>query len=108
MCAPAFSTGTSSSSPSLQLLLQLSEEAPIGALGDELLRACFDHPSLVKTEGIKAHRVLRVELPPLVIRQFLHGLQGVLVVLCVTIIYQEPSRALRVRHADVSGFENRT
>jgi hypothetical protein len=33
---------------SLQLLLQLIEEAPVGALGDDLLRARREHPSLLE------------------------------------------------------------
>ena len=32
---------------SLQLFLELVEKAPIGALGDELLWAQFDHPDLM-------------------------------------------------------------
>jgi hypothetical protein len=32
----------------LQLLLQLSEEAPVGALGDDLLGGALDHPGLVQ------------------------------------------------------------
>ena len=33
----------------LQLLLQLVEEAPVGALGHELLGAGLDHPELMQT-----------------------------------------------------------
>ena len=32
----------------LQLLLQRSEEAPVGPLGHDLLRGRFDHPDLVQ------------------------------------------------------------
>jgi hypothetical protein len=35
----------------LQLFLQLIEEAPVGALGDELLRTRRDHPDLVQAQG---------------------------------------------------------
>ena len=33
---------------SLQLLLELVEEPPVGALGDDLLRAGLDHPRLAQ------------------------------------------------------------
>src|SRR5215510_11592433 len=47
--------GTSLPPLPLQLLLQLIEEAPVGALGDELLRAALDHASLVQAQSIEAH-----------------------------------------------------
>src|SRR5947207_2760091 len=59
----------------LQLLLQLVEKAPVGPLGDNLLRARLDHPGLVQAQGVKAHRILGVILAPLAVGKLLHGLE---------------------------------
>ena len=53
---------------SLQFLLELVEEAPVGALRDELLRGRLDEPDFMQAQGEKAHRVFRVVLAPLAIR----------------------------------------
>ena len=42
----------------LQLLLQLVEEAPVGAVGDDLLGARLHHARLVQAERVEADRVL--------------------------------------------------
>jgi hypothetical protein len=52
---------------SLQLFLQLVEEAPVGALGDDFLGGALDHPHLMKAQGIEAHGVFGVILAPLII-----------------------------------------
>src|SRR5262249_21106811 len=52
---------------SLHLLLQLVEEAPVGALGDDLLRGRLQHADLVQAQGIEAHAVLGAVLAPLAI-----------------------------------------
>src|SRR2546422_656159 len=49
---------------SLQLLLQLIEEAPVGTLGNDLLWTAVDHAGLVQAEGIEAHCILRIILAP--------------------------------------------
>ena len=49
---------------SLQLLLQLVEEAPVGALGDDLLGARFDHPGLMQPEGVEADRIFGIVVSP--------------------------------------------
>src|SRR3989338_5066580 len=38
---------------SLQLLLQLVEEPPVGALGDDFLGRALDHPRLVQAERVE-------------------------------------------------------
>ncbi len=40
----------------LQLALELVEEAPVGAVGDELVRAGLDHADLVQAERVEAQR----------------------------------------------------
>src|SRR5262249_38814084 len=47
-----------------QLLLELVEKPPVGALRDDLLRAGFDHPGLVEVERSETDRVLGVVLAP--------------------------------------------
>src|SRR5262245_23557754 len=89
-CAPTCSTaleppavwGLVCRSPlSLQLLLQLVEEAPVGALGDNLLRGALEHPDLMEAQGVEPHGVLGVVLAPPAVRDLLHSLEGVVVVL---------------------------
>jgi hypothetical protein len=48
----------------LQLLLQLVQEPPVGALSDQFLRAGFDQPDLVQAQGVKAEGILRAGLAP--------------------------------------------
>src|SRR5262249_927899 len=59
------SASTCSTAPplALHLLLKLVEEAPVGALGDDLLRGTLDQANLVQAQGIKAHRVFWVIFP---------------------------------------------
>ena len=45
-----------------QLFLELVEDAPVGALHNDLLWTRFDHPGLVETEGVEADRIIRVVL----------------------------------------------
>src|SRR4029434_2691174 len=68
---------------SLQFLLQLLEEAPVGPLSDELLRARLDHADLVEAEGVKAYSILGVVLPPRDIGDLLQGLEREVVVVSV-------------------------
>jgi len=42
---------------SFQLPLQLSEEALVGALGDDLLWRTLDHPRLLQVQGVEAQRI---------------------------------------------------
>ena len=51
----------------LQLALQLVEEAEVGALGDDLLRARLDHARLLHAQRIEADRILGIVVSPLVV-----------------------------------------
>src|SRR4030095_14688226 len=73
------------SSLSLQLLLQLVEEAPIGPLRDDLLGTGLDHPGLVQPEGVEAHRILWLVLAPAVVRDLLQRLEGIVVPLGIAL-----------------------
>src|SRR5947207_9055406 len=48
----------------LQLASQLVEEAPIGAVGDQLLRVRFDEADIMQAQSIEAHRVLGIVVAP--------------------------------------------
>src|SRR2546427_337718 len=90
-----------------QLPLQLVQEAPVGALRDDLLWAGFDHPGFVKSKGVEAHRVLRIVLPPDVIANLLHRLKGVGVVRCEPLVHDESRGPVRLEGAHVGRFEDR-
>src|SRR5262249_55463508 len=75
-CSPSCSTALAPLPLALQLLLELLEEAPIRALDDKLLGAGLEHPGLVQTQGVEAHRILGVILPPDVVGELLDDLQG--------------------------------
>src|SRR5262245_22274005 len=63
----------------LQLLLELVDEPPVGALGDNLLRARLDHSSLMQPQGIEAQRVFGIVLAPPRVDDILHRPDGIVV-----------------------------
>src|SRR5438132_2022393 len=91
---------------SLQLLLQLVEEAPVGALGEDLLWIGPDHPGLVEPKRVEADGVLGVVLAPLVVGQLLHRLERVLVAGRVALVHKCAGHALRVERAQVRGLQD--
>src|SRR6266446_6963105 len=91
----------------LQLPFQLIQEAPVGALGHDLLWAGFDHPGLVKSEGVEAHRVFRIVLPPDGIADLLHCPKGVGVVRCEPLVHDEPRGPFRLEGAHVGRLQDR-
>src|SRR5215467_9999165 len=52
----------------LQLLLELVNKPPIGALSEERLRAALDETAFVETKRVEAQRIRGAVLPPLAIR----------------------------------------
>src|SRR5262245_24948430 len=60
----------------LQLALELLEEAPVGALGDDLLGIGSDHARFAQLKRVEADRVLRIVVAPPVVRDLVHRLQG--------------------------------
>src|SRR2546427_5237884 len=89
------------------LLPELVQEAPVGALGDDLLGTGLDHPGLVKAEGIETNRVLRVIVAPLRVGQLLHRLERIVVNLGEALVHEEPGCARRLRGADIRRFQDR-
>src|SRR6516165_2006632 len=51
----------------LQLAFELVEKAPIGAVGDDLLRGGLDEPGVPHAQRVEPNRVLRVVFPPSVV-----------------------------------------
>src|SRR5215468_1965490 len=96
--------GVSATALSFQLLFQLVEEAPIGALGDDFLWARLDHARFVEAESVEPYRGLVVVLPPLGVRDLPHGLECVVVTRGVPLADNEPRGPLRRYGAEVVGL----
>src|SRR5438552_3189496 len=92
---------------SLELSLQLVEEAPVRALGDNLLRARLDHPRLVEAEGVEAHRVLRIVDAPLVVGNILHGRERIVVARREPAVDEGPSGPFRLEGAEGGRLQDR-
>src|SRR5919106_5673271 len=91
---------------SLQLLLQLIEEAPVRALRNDLLGACLDHARLMQAQGVEPQRVLGVILAPRAVWQLLQRLHRVVIVLGNTFVNKHPGHALRLLCAQRVRFQN--
>lgn len=91
----------------LQLLLQLMEEAPVGALGDDLLRARLDHAHLMEAEGIEAYAVLGIILALSAVRNVPHSLEGVFVALREASVHEKSRDPLRLEGAEIGGLQDR-
>src|SRR5438874_12255691 len=87
-----------------QLLLELIDEPPVGAVRDDLLGARLDHPDLVEAQGVEADRVFGVEVPPAAIRDLPHRLQRVLIT--VPLVGHQPRRSIGFGRAEVGRFED--
>src|SRR4030095_7320371 len=71
------------------LFLERVEEAPIGALRDNLLRARLDYPGLMQAQGIETHRILRVVLAPFVVGHVPERLERIVVPRCEAPFHQD-------------------
>ena len=101
---PVFGTQTLFSR--LQFALEFVEEAPIGILGDDLLRTRLDEARIVQTQGIKPDRVLGVLLPPFVVRQLGQRLTCVFVLVDETAIDNGLRDPRRLGSAEVGRLED--
>jgi hypothetical protein len=61
----------------------------------------------MQAQSMEAYRVLRIVLSPPAIRNLLQHLEGMVVVLHVTFVYEEPSGPLWLAGANVRRFQNR-
>src|SRR6266513_1087901 len=87
-----------------QLLLELIDEPPVGAVRDDLLGARLDHPALGEAQGVEADRVFGVEVPPAAIRDLPHRLQRVLIT--VPLVGHQPRRSIGFGRAEVGRLED--
>src|SRR2546428_4335593 len=92
---------------SLQLLLQLVEKAPVGPLGDELLRARLHHTDLVEPQRIEAHGVLGVVLAPLGVWEPTDRFERILIALGVAAIDDQARCPPGLERADVGRLQDR-
>jgi len=90
----------------LQLAFELVQEPPIGALGDDLLRARLDESRFVQAQGIEPDGILGVVFPPFVVRQPAESLQRVIVSFCKAAIDEQPRSARRLGRAQIGRLEN--
>src|SRR5580704_12428749 len=90
---------------SLQLALELVQEAPIGALGDDRVRVGLDHAGFVQTKGVIAQRVLGIVFPPLVILDFLKRCERVIVAVRKAAIDDRSGRSRRLGRAEIGSLE---
>src|SRR4029450_10116738 len=90
----------------LQLLLERVEEAAVGALGNDLLWRALDQADLMQAQRIEAYGVLGIILPPAIIGDLLHRLQGVIVARGEALLHEELRRAVRCEGTDVGRFQD--
>src|SRR5215472_9449035 len=89
----------------LQLAFEFAQKAPIGSVGDDLLRARLDEAGIVQSQGIEPDRVLGVVFPPFVVRQPAESLQRVIVALCKAAIDEQSRSARRLGRAQIGRLE---
>src|SRR5215831_11885307 len=63
-----------------QLAFQFVEEAPIGVLGDDLLRRRLDQADFMEAQRIEAERFLGIVFPPSIVGNIVERLQRAVVV----------------------------
>src|SRR5215470_17734468 len=84
MTLPDMSAGRPSerallASSSFQLSFELIEEAPIGAIGNDRLRARLDHSGLAQPKRIESHRILGVIISPFAVGDVAQGLKCIVI-----------------------------
>src|SRR5947207_12124953 len=71
--------GKLSAGSCLQLAFELVQETPVGAVGNDPLRARLDEPHFVQPQGVKPDGVLGIIFPPFIVRNVTQGLDGIIV-----------------------------
>src|SRR6478672_3613963 len=74
-----FSARAIAPTSSLELALELVEEAPVGRLRNELVRRRLNHAGFAQAQRVEAKRVFRIVITPPAIRDLLQRLQRVIV-----------------------------
>src|SRR5262249_32613801 len=90
----------------LEFALQFVEEAPVGAVRDDILRAGLDHSDFVQAQGVETQCVLGTCGAPAVVRQSLENFESKLIARLVALFRHVSRRALRILRADVRRFQD--
>src|SRR5262245_49575752 len=90
---------------SLQLRLEFIEKMPVRTLGDNLIWAAFDHSGITEAQSVETHRIRRIIFAPFVVRNHLHGIKSIVVILGEASVYQKSRRPLRLTGAEVRGLQ---
>src|SRR5262249_62086219 len=91
----------------LQLSSDLVEQAPVGAVGDDLLRARLDEARFAHAQSVEPESVLGVVFAPLVVWIVAQRLQRVIVALCKTAVDELPRGSRRIAGAQIGGLQDR-
>jgi len=92
---------------SLQLALELVEEAPVGRLRNELVWRRLDHAGVAQPQRVEANRVLGIILAPFVVGDFFERLQRIVVASGEPAVDHSLRRGHRISDAKVGCLENR-
>src|SRR5215471_6731829 len=91
----------------LQLLPELVDKPPVGALGNGLFGTRLDHPGIAEPQRIESHGGRRVDGAPIAVRKRPHRLQRPVVTVGVAVVYEKSRSTLGLARADVRRFEER-
>src|SRR5215470_3326940 len=91
-----------------ELLLQLVEEPPVGALGEDFRGRGLDHPGFVEAQRVEAQRVAGIVDAPSIVWHLLHRLKRIVVARRESVIDEATRGALWLKCADVSGLQDGT
>src|SRR4051812_6428882 len=79
MLAPSNSGPAPSACSAFQFTFDLSEEAPVRAVGNDLVGGGFDHAALVQPQRVESDRVFRVVFAPFVVAKLRQRLQRIII-----------------------------
>src|SRR5215469_12460888 len=104
-CVVSASVPLEASLSRLQLAFELVQKAPVGAVGNDLLRVRLDYAGFVQPKGIEPDRVFGVVLTPFVVGNLGQRLQRIIVAVGETPINDPSGGARRLGDAKIGGLE---
>ena len=69
--------------------------------------AALDHPHLMQAQGVEAHRVLRVVLPPVAVGDLFQRLEEHARSCCVALVHEKPGSLLWLAAAEIRRLQDR-